>query len=80
VLGGADVNIKQKDVLNFVAENIKPQNKIEEVRLIDRAKSVLIQYLKLTEPQAHRFIEKRAMDMRMTRKEVAESILKTYET
>ncbi|PKM63453.1 MAG: response regulator receiver protein [Firmicutes bacterium HGW-Firmicutes-21] len=60
-------------------ENKKLSFKIEEIRLIDRAKWVLIEYLKMSEPQAHRYIEKQAMDMRITRREVAESIIKTYE-
>jgi len=51
----------------------------EEARLVYRAKEVLIEYLKMTESQAHRYIEKQAMDMRITRREVAESIIKTYE-
>lgn len=67
-------------VLGFKTENLKLHNKIEEIRLIDRAKCVLIQYLKLTEGQAHRYIEKQAMDMRLTKYEVAQGILKTYET
>ena len=37
------------------------------------------QYLNMSEAEAHRYIEKQAMDMRMTKKQVAESILKTYE-
>jgi len=62
------------------SERTKLQRKIEEIRLVDRAKCVLIQYLGMTEPQAHRHIEKQAMDLRCTRREVAEGILKTYET
>ncbi|MGN0172534.1 MAG: ANTAR domain-containing response regulator [Acutalibacteraceae bacterium] len=61
-------------------ENHSLQNKIEEIRLIDRAKCTLIQYLGLSEPQAHRYIEKQAMDRRTGRLEVAKGILKTYET
>ena len=53
-------------------------NQIEEIRLVDRAKCALIQYLSFTEQQAHRHIEKQAMDMHIT-KEVALGILKTYE-
>ena len=67
-------------VMGFRNENLKLHNKIEEIRLVDRAKCVLIQYLKLTEAQAHRHIEKQAMDMRLTKYEVAQGILKTYET
>lgn len=47
--------------------------------MVDRAKCLLIQYQNLTEPQAHRFIEKQAMDRRLTRLDVARQILTTYE-
>ncbi|MBQ3379661.1 MAG: ANTAR domain-containing protein [Clostridia bacterium] len=53
--------------------------KIEDIRLIDRAKCILIEYLRMSETQAHHYIEKQAMDMRMTKREVALNILKTYE-
>ena len=53
--------------------------KIDEMRLINRAKLALMQYLKFTEPQAHRYIAKQAMDTRQTRKEVAIKILSMYE-
>ena len=53
---------------------------LEELQLISRAKAVLIEYLKLTEPQAHRYIEKQAMDLGLTRRQVALNILKTYES
>jgi response regulator NasT len=33
----------------------------------------------MTEPQAHRYIEKQAMDMRTSKREVAQSILRNYE-
>lgn len=56
------------------------ETKIEEIRLIDRAKCVLIQYLSMTEPQAHRYIEKQAMDLRLPKRVIAENILNTYET
>lgn len=66
-------------LLGFQNENVKLQNKIEEIRLVDRAKCALIQYLSYTEQQAHRYVEKQAMDMRISKKEVALGILKTYE-
>ena len=37
-----------------------------------------MEYLHMSEQSAHKFIEKQAMDMRMSRREVAEGILKTY--
>lgn len=60
-------------------QNIQLQKTIEDIRYINRAKCILIEYLKMTEDEAHRYIEKQAMDMRITKKEVATSILKTYE-
>lgn len=74
------VNTSRNRILGIKNENIKLQNKIEEIRLVDRAKCVLIQYLNLTESQAHRYIEKQAMDMRSTRLQIAKDILKTYES
>lgn len=52
--------------------------KTEEIRLINRAKATLMKYLKFTEPQAHRYIEKQAMNSRQTRRETALRILSDY--
>jgi len=60
------------------AENIKLKQKIEDIRIIDRAKLLLISYLNLSEQEAHRFIEKQAMDLRSSKRMIAEGILKTY--
>jgi len=60
-------------------ENKKLLQKIEDIRIVDRAKCILISHLSMTEPEAHRYIEKQAMDMRVTRREIAERILRTYE-
>lgn len=70
----------ERKLRGLKSENIQLQGRIEEMRLIDRAKCALIQYLNMTEPQAHRYLEKQAMDMRVTRNEIARSILKTYES
>jgi len=59
-------------------ENAKLKQKIEDIRIIDRAKCILISYLNLTEQESHRFIEKQAMDLRSTKRSIAEEILKTY--
>lgn len=60
-------------------ENSKLKIKLEEIRTVDRAKLLLIDALHMTENQAHKFIEKQAMDLRITRKAVAERIIKTYD-
>lgn len=47
--------------MRLKSENERLQEKIAEIRLVDRAKCALIQYADMTEPQAHRYIEKQAM-------------------
>lgn len=54
------------------------EEKMDEIRTVNRAKWVLICELKMSESEAHRFIEKQAMDRCITKREVAESIIKTY--
>ena len=60
-------------------ENARLKQTIEDIRIIDRAKCLLISYLGMSEQDAHRYIEKQAMDIRTTRRAIAEGILKTYE-
>jgi response regulator NasT len=73
------VNAAYAKIQKINQENYRLIKKIEDIRIIDRAKCILIEYLKLSEPEAHRYIEKHAMDMRVTRREVASGIIKTYE-
>ena len=51
------------------------QEKMEEIRLINRAKWILIERQGMDEPRAHRFIEKQAMDRCVTRRAVAQEII-----
>ena len=59
-------------------KTLSVEERMEEIRIVNRAKWLLISELKMEEPQAHRYIEKQAMDRSITRKEVAEEIIKTY--
>lgn len=54
------------------------EEKMEEIRIVNRAKWLLISELKMDEPHAHHYIEKRAMDSCLTRRQVAEDIINTY--
>ena len=54
------------------------EDKMEEIRLVNRAKWLLIEQLKMTESDAHRYIEKQAMDRCTSRRDVALGIIKTY--
>ena len=65
-------------MLSLQRENSKLMVKIDEMRLINRAKCALMEHLHYTEPEAHRYIEKQAMDNRATRKEVAQQILASF--
>jgi response regulator NasT len=62
-------------LLNEEKKTRKLQDKLEETKLVGRAKIILMEKMRITEPEAHRYIEKEAMDSRRTRKEVAESII-----
>ncbi len=62
--------------LEWEKENGKLRHKLEEARLVDRAKCLLIERSGLTEESAHRMLEKRAMDSRRTRWEVAEEVIR----
>lgn len=55
------------------------EEKMEEIRLINRAKLLLIEQLKMTEADAHRYLEKTAMDRCVTKREIAEIVIKTYQ-
>ena len=54
------------------------EEKMEEIRIVNRAKWILIRELKLDEPEAHRYIEKQAMDRCISKRIIAEEIIKTY--
>ena len=60
-------------------ENNRMQEKLAQVRLVSRAKCCLIQHEQMTEMEAHRYIEKNAMDTRRDRTEVAQDILDSYD-
>ena len=69
----------QKTLGGVQKENVRLKKQIDDIRLINRAKYILMEYLSMTEAQAHRYLEKQAMDMRVTKAEIAKSILSTYE-
>ncbi len=62
----------------FEKKMVPLEDKMEELRLVNRAKWLLISELKMTEPDAHHYIEKQAMDQCVSKKEVAKDIIKIY--
>ena len=51
------------------------QERLETRKAVDRAKSVLQQQLELTEPEAFRWIQKTAMDLRLSMRQVADGVV-----
>lgn len=59
-------------------KNLSIEEKMEEIRLVNRAKWLLIEQLKMSESDAHHHIEKRAMDLCTSKREIALKIINTY--
>ena len=62
----------------FEKKSLSIKEKMAEIRLVNKAKWILISELKMNEPDAHRYIEKQAMDRCNTKQTIAEEIIKTY--
>lgn len=54
------------------------EEKMEELRLVNRAKWLLIEKKGMTEDEAHRYIIKTAMEQRVTKQDMSRSILKSF--
>lgn len=52
------------------------EEKIAEIRLVNRAKWHLIETRGMSEEEAHKFLEQQAMDLRRSRREIAEAVLR----
>ena len=69
------------DVTSCRINVIRSQNddlmkKISEIRLVDQAKCLLIEKYHYSEEKAHHMIEKKAMDNRMSRAQVAKIVIR----
>lgn len=60
-------------------KQISVEKKMEEIRLVNRAKWLLIETLRMSEAESHRYIEKQAMDLRISKAQVAKNIIRTYQ-
>lgn len=73
------IRASQQRIRNLMAQNQRLAKRLDEARVICQAKCVLARFGDLTEEEAHRLIEKRAMDARITSREAALDILQSYE-
>lgn len=60
------------------SQTTKLKVKMEEIKQVNRAKMLLMQNMSMTEQEAHRYIEKDAMDRGMKKTAVADEIIKRY--
>lgn len=54
------------------------EEKMDEIRIVNHAKWVLIDSREMTEKEAHRYIEKAAMDRCVSKRVIAEEIIDSY--
>ena len=66
---------RHRQMKSLEAEVANLHERLETRKVIDRAKGVLMQALNLSEPEAFSWIQRAAMDRRITMKEVAEAVI-----
>jgi len=66
---------RHKQMTSLEKEIANLHDRLETRKLIDRAKGILMTALNLTEPQAFSWIQRAAMDRRMSMKEVALAVI-----
>ena len=68
-----------RERLRSYEKKVQPvEEKMEEIRLVNRAKWLLIRELKMSEPDAHHYITHQAMDRCCSKRAVAEEIIRLY--
>ncbi|MEK6649272.1 MAG: response regulator [Actinomycetota bacterium] len=66
---------RHRQMISLAGEVADLQERLETRKLIDRAKGILMQALNLSEPQAFSWIQRAAMDRRLSMKEVAQAVI-----
>lgn len=54
------------------------EERLSEIKIINNAKLLLIEHKKITEEEAHRYLEKRAMDLRHSKLDIAKEVISEY--
>ena len=66
---------RHREMKSLEAEVNNLHERLETRKLVDRAKGILMQALNLSEPEAFSWIQRSAMDRRISMKEVAEAVI-----
>jgi two-component system, response regulator PdtaR len=64
-----------QEIAELEAQVSDLEERLETRKAVERAKSILQDQLSLTEPEAFRWIQKTAMDLRMSMRQVAEGVV-----
>ncbi|MBE6877027.1 MAG: ANTAR domain-containing protein [Ruminococcus sp.] len=59
-------------------EHVPSERDERKQKVICQAKQLLMQYQGMTEPEAHRFLQKQAMNLRVSKKSIAETTINYY--
>ena len=71
-----EIAISRHTQMRSLADEVADlHDRLETRKIIDRAKGILMKALNLTEPEAFSWIQRAAMDRRITMKEVAEAVI-----
>jgi len=71
-----EIAISRHNQMRSLADEVADlHDRLETRKIIDRAKGILMKALNLTEPEAFSWIQRAAMDRRITMKEVAEAVI-----
>ena len=60
-------------------KTVSLEEKMMEIKIVNRAKWTLINSLNMSEEDAHRYIEKQAMDRCVSKGEIAKEIIRSYD-
>jgi len=71
---------RHKQMKSLEAEVADLHDRLETRKVIDRAKGILMKALNLSEPEAFSWIQRAAMDRRITMKEVSEAVINPSST
>lgn len=71
-----EIAISRHTQMRSLADEVADlQERLETRKIIDRAKGILMKALNLSEPEAFSWIQRAAMDRRLTMKEVAQAVI-----
>lgn len=79
ILQSISLLISAREKLRTVEKKAgKAENKLEEIRVVNKAKWILIDNEDMSENDAHKYIEKSAMNSGVTKKQAAQIIIEKY--